>query len=76
MDYTRHMNWKNDIWNMDYIQQNLAQQNHYNQIEEVQKSVKALKDFLDSKDKIQPQYQQMARQAYCTVLAEYFGKNR
>ncbi len=35
-------------------------QNHNNQIEEVQKSVKALKDFLDSKDKIQPQYQQMA----------------
>ncbi len=69
------MNWQNDIWNMDYIQQNLAQQNHNNQIEEVQKSVKALKDFLDSKDKIQPQYQQMATQAYCAVLAEYLYKN-
>ncbi len=69
------MSWQNDIWNMDYIQQNLAQQNHNNQIEEVQKSVKALKDFLDSKDKIQPKYQQMAMQAYCAVLAEYLYKN-
>lgn len=69
------MNWQNGIWNMDYVQQNLAQQNHNNQIEEVQKSVKALKDFLDSKDKIQPQYQQMAMQAYSAVLAEYLYKN-
>ncbi len=69
------MYWNNNIWNTQYIQQIAAQQNHNNQIEEVKKSVKALKDFLESSDKIQPQYRQMAMEAYCAVLTDYFLKN-
>ncbi len=68
------MYWNNNIWNTQYIQQIAAQQNHNNQIEEVKKSVKALKDFLESSVKIQPQYQQMAMEAYCAVLTEYFSQ--
>lgn len=66
-----------EIFNRQYIQQQamLQQQNHVNQVIEVQKSAKALKDFLDSSDKIQPEYQQMANAEYCTILCDYLRKH-
>lgn len=66
------MNPLYDMFNHQYIEQ---QQNHINQIIEVQKSAKALKDFLDSFDKIQPKYQQMATSEYCAILFDYFKKH-
>lgn len=42
---------------------------------EVQKSVKALRDFLNSADNIEPAYQQMASTEYCPVMIEYFRKH-
>lgn len=69
------MNPLYDILNRQYIQQQAQQQNHMNQIIEVQKSAKALKDFLDSTDKIQPEYQQMANAEYCAILCEYLKRH-
>lgn len=71
------MNPLYDILNKQYIEQQVAQQqqNHINQVLEVQKSAKALKDFLDGADKIQPAYQQMATAVYCAVLYEYMRKH-
>lgn len=47
------MNPFNNIWNYDYIQQQ-AQQHHYTQVKQVQDTAKALYDFLDGYDKIEP----------------------
>ena len=71
------MNPLYDIFNSQYIQQQAInqQQNHINQVFEVQKSAKALKDFLDGADNIQPAYQQMANAEYCAVLYEYMRKH-
>lgn len=66
-----------EIFNRQYIQQQaiLQQQNHISQVMEVQKSAKALKDFLDSSDKIQPAYQQMATSEYCAILCDYLREH-
>lgn len=68
------MNPLYDILNREYIQQQI-QTHHINQVCEVQKSVKALQDFLDSVDKIDPNYQQLASAEYCKILADYFSKH-
>ena len=64
-----------EVFNRQYIEQQAAQQKHISQIFEVQKSVKSLKDFLDSADRIEEPYRQMALDAYCLVLADYFNKH-
>lgn len=66
-----------EMFNQSYIQQQamLQRQNHLNQVAEVQKSAKALKDFLDSLDKIQSAYQQMASAEYCAIICDYFRKH-
>ena len=69
------MNPLYDILNRQYIQQQAQQQNHFNQIAEVQKSANALKDFLDSIDKIQPEYQKMASEEYCAIFSNYLRKH-
>lgn len=70
------MNPLYEILNHQYIQQQaMQQQNHINQVLEVQKSANALKDFLDSSDNIQPAYQQMATDEYCAVLFDYMKKH-
>lgn len=68
------MNPLYNILNRDYIQQQI-QTHHINQVYEVQKSAKALQDFLDSVDKIEPNYQQMVSVEYCKILADYFKKH-
>lgn len=70
------MNPLYEIFNQQYIQRQAAQQqNHINQVFEVQKSAKALKDFLEGADNIQPAYQQMANYEYCAVLYDYIKKH-
>ena len=69
--------------NVPYIQQQaqqqtyqqMQQQYHMDQMNEVEKSVKALRDFLDSYDKIHPAYQQTAGGQYCAVFSDYFRKH-
>lgn len=68
------MNPLYNILNRDYIQQQ-QQAHHIDQVCEVQKSAKALQDFLDSVDKIEPPYQQMASVEYCRIFTDYFRKH-
>lgn len=63
------------MFNEQYIQQQASIQHHNQQVYEVQKSVKALRDFLNSADNIEPAYQQMASTEYCAVMIEYFRKH-
>lgn len=64
-----------DLFNRSYIEQQAKQQNHLNQIYEIEKSAKALKDFLDGVDKIQYEYQKDASAAYSAVIYDYFKKH-
>ena len=60
-----------NIWNYDYIQQQAQMQHHFSQVKQVQDTAKALSDFLDGCDKIEPAYQQQAM----AVIAAYFNKH-
>ena len=69
------MNPFNNIWNYDYIQQQ-AQTNHHNaQVKQVQDTAKALSDFLDGLDKIEPAYRNTANEEFCTILLAYLNKH-
>lgn len=63
-----------DIFNYPYVQQQ-AQQHHINQLVEVQKCAKALKDFLDSVDKIGPAYQKTASETFCSIILDYIVRH-
>lgn len=58
-----------NIWNYDYIQQQAQMQHHFSQVKQVQDTAKALSDFLDGCDKIDPAYQQQAMAEFCAVIA-------
>lgn len=62
-----------EIFNQQYIQEQ-AQQYHRGQVWQVKQSTHKLKDFLDSLDKIDPPYQDVARQEFCAVLFDFFVK--
>ena len=64
-----------DMFNYQYIQQQAQLQHHVNQVNEVQKCAKALHDFLDGIDKIEPGYQQMASSEFSTIILDYFHKH-
>lgn len=61
-----------NIWNYDYIQQQAQMQHHFSQVKQVQDTAKALSDFLDGCDKIDPAYQQQAMAEFCAVIAVYY----
>ncbi len=63
------------IFNGNYIQQQAQQQHHFEQIKQVQDTVKSLRDFLDGIDKIEPPYQSGASAEICAVLADYMRKH-
>lgn len=69
------MNPLYEIINKQYIQQKSKREEHFRNIYEVQQSVKALKDFLDSVDKIEAPYRQIASDEYCLVLIDYMKKH-
>ena len=63
-----------EMFNYQYIQQQ-ARQHHLDQVTEVQKCTKALYDFFDGIDKIEPSYQQMAREEFSAIILAYFRKH-
>lgn len=69
------MNQFYNIWNYDYIQQQAQIEHHYTQVKQVQDTAKALYDFLDGCDKIEPAYQQQAMAEFCGVIATYLDKH-
>lgn len=65
----------NNIFNYDYIQQQ-AQQHHNQQVYNVTEAARKLKDFLDSTDDIELQYQEMAVSEFCTVMMDYIQRHQ
>jgi len=61
-----------DIFNYQYVQQQ-AQGHHIDQIYEVQKCARALKDFFRGVDNIEPAYQKMASEVFCAIILDYIG---
>ncbi|MCD7770263.1 MAG: hypothetical protein LUH36_09155 [Oscillospiraceae bacterium] len=69
------MNPLYDILNTNYITQQAKQQHHSEQVKQVQEAAKALKDFLDGCDKIEPEYQSDANAEFCAILLNYINRH-
>lgn len=69
------MNELYNIFNTPYINQQAQQQHHFRQVKQVEDTAKALKDFLDGIDKIEPAYQNVASTQFCSILADYINKH-
>ena len=70
-----------NIWNYNYIQQHAQQQYHQNQVFQVADTARKLQDFLDSADKVDPQYKEALTAECCAILLNYaknmvLSKNR
>ena len=63
------------IFDHSYISQQAQQEHHKEQVKQVLDSVQKLKDFLDSTDSIEPQYQKMASNEFCAILFDYLKKH-
>lgn len=67
----------NSIYRMfddSYIQEQ-AKKAHEEQVENVQKSIHKLHDFLDSLDDIKPEYRQEASRAFSVMILDYIEKH-
>ena len=64
------MNSIYQMFNDSYIQEQ-AKKAHEEQVENVEKSVHKLHDFLDSLDDIKPEYRQEASRVFSAVILEY-----
>ncbi len=65
-----------NIFNMNYVQQQ-AQQYHNQQVYNVMDASNKLKDFLDSCEKVAPEYQQELMRCCCAILIQKSNeKNR
>ena len=68
------MNPLYNIWNYDYILQQAQMEHHFSQVKQIQDAAKALHDFLDCCDKIEPAYQTDAIKQFSIIIAPYFAK--
>ncbi|MBQ1617309.1 MAG: hypothetical protein II086_08635 [Ruminococcus sp.] len=64
-----------NIFNMDYAQQQ-AIQYHNQQIYNVSDAAKKFKDFLDSSEKVNPEYQNALMIECCAILEQKRRENR
>ena len=69
------MNPLYEIFNQQYIQQQMQQMHHFQQVKQVQDTAKALKDFLDGLDKIEPPYQDAASAEFCAIVGQYINRH-
>ena len=69
------MNQFNNIWNFTYIEQQAQQQYHQQQVFQVADTARKLKDFLDSTDRVAPEYQGAMTAECCAVLLDYAHKH-
>lgn len=63
-----------NIWNYNYIQQEV-QRYHNNQVAQTFDCAQKLKDFLESIDRVEPQYQTQMIMECCAVLMDYAQKH-
>lgn len=64
-----------NMFNVPYIQQQAQQEHHQSQLREVQNCAKALHDFLEGIDKIEPGYQNMASAEFSMIVWEYLHQH-
>lgn len=64
-----------NMWNYNYIQQQAAEQYHNVQMYRSFDCAHKLKDFLDSVDKVDPQYHGQLMTECCAVLLDYAKKH-
>ena len=70
------MNPLYEMFNQQYIHQQAQQQHHIQQVKQIQDTAKALKDFLDGADKIDPSYQAAANAEFCAIVWDYIRKHQ
>ena len=63
------------IFNQSFIEAQLRQHHHKDQIMKSVDCANKLKDFLDSTDKIDPAYQNMALDQCCLVIGNYMKRH-
>lgn len=64
------------IFNQPYIEEQMRQQHHNDQVMKSMECANKLREFLESADKVEPAYQAMASDACCGVVIEYMNKRR
>jgi hypothetical protein len=69
------MNPLYEMFNQQYIQQQAQQAHHFQQVKQVQDTAKALKDFLDGFDRIEPAYKDAANAELCAIVSQYLNKH-
>lgn len=68
------------MFNDPYIQEQArraqeAQAEHQKQVENVMKSARKLKDYLDSLDDIKPEYRSEASKVFCSILLDFMSRH-
>ena len=64
-----------NMFNMDYAQQQ-AIQYHNQQIYNISDAAKKFKDFLDSSEKVNPEYRNALMMECCAILEQKIRENR
>lgn len=64
-----------DIFDFNYIQQQTREHREERQNAQIQDSVRKLKDFLDSTDKIEYEYRSQASAEFYVVLMDYMRRH-
>lgn len=59
------------IFDQSFIEAQLRQQHHNDQVMKLIDSANKLKDFLKSMDRVEPDYQMTALKQYCIVIGDY-----
>ena len=59
------------IFNQPFIETQLRQQHHNDQVMKSRECANKLKDFLESIDKVEPAYQNIALEQCCIVFGNY-----
>lgn len=63
------------IFNQSYIQEQLRVQHHNDQVMKSIDCAKKLDDFMESMEKVEPEYQQLALSQCCLVLEKYMKRH-
>lgn len=64
-----------NIFNQSFVEDQLRQQHHNDQVMKSIECANKLREFLESTDKVDPNYQNIALEQCCIVLGDYMKKH-
>lgn len=64
------------LFNQPFIENQLRTQHHNDQIMKSFECAKKLEDFMESVDKIEPEYQRVVMEQCCAVIMKYLKKHK